>query len=190
MSQIVEKARLRKQLLDARDALSLDFIKIASSKVQDNLRKVEYYRTAASIGAYYSIGSEVQTQGILQEILNAGKDLALPKVVKSNLVFKKIPKLSDLEVGNFSVMEPKDRCETIKRLDVMIVPAIALTREGYRLGYGFGFYDRFLHSKKSKKIALSYSKQIVKTIPHDVHDVIMDCIVTEDEIIYPKNAGT
>ncbi len=186
MSQTVEKARLRKQLLDSRDALSLDFIKIASGKMQDNLRKVEAYRNAASLGAYYSIGSEVQTPGILQEILNAGKDLALPKVVKNDLVFKKIPRLTEIELGNFSIMEPKDRCENMKKLDVVLVPAIALTREGYRLGYGFGFYDRFLHGKRTKKIALSYAKQIVKSIPHDSHDIKMDCIVTEDEVIYPK----
>lgn len=184
MSQTVEKARLRKQLLDQRESLSLDFIKISSGKIQDNLRKVEFYRTASSIGAYYAIGSEVRTQDILQEILNAGKDLALPKVVKNDLVFKKIKNFSDLEIGNFSIMEPKDRCEIIK-IDVVIVPAIALTRDCYRLGYGFGYYDRYLHGKRSKKIALSYSKQIVKSFPHDTHDIRMDCIVTEDEVIYP-----
>ncbi len=186
MSQTVEKARLRKQLLDQREALSLDFIKISSDKIRENLRKVESYRTARTIGAYYAIGSEVRTQDILQEILNAGKDLALPKVVKDDLEFLKIKSFSDLEIGNFSVMEPKDRCEIIKKLDVVLVPAIALTRDCYRLGYGFGYYDRYLHGKRSKKIALSYTKQIVKSFPHDSHDVKMDCIVTEDEVIYPK----
>ena len=188
MSQTGEKARLRKQLLDSRDALSLDFIKIASGKIRDNLRKIEYYRTAASIGGYYSIGSEVRTSDILQEILNAGKNLSLPKVVKNNLVFKRVSRLSDdIEIGNFTVMEPKDRCESIKKLDVVLVPAIALTRDCYRLGYGFGYYDKYLKGKRSKKIALSYSKQIVKSIPHDSHDIKMDCIVTEDEIIYPNS---
>ncbi len=187
MSQTVEKARLRKQLLDQRDSLSPDFIKIASSKIQDNLRKIDFYRNARIIGAYHSVGSEVHTQDILQEILNAGKELSLPKVEKDNLIFKKISGFSDLEVGNFSVMEPKERCEDVKKLELILVPAIALTREGYRLGYGFGYYDRYLHDKRSKKIALSYSKQIVKSIPHDSHDVKVDCIVTEDEIIYPNN---
>jgi 5-formyltetrahydrofolate cyclo-ligase len=186
LSQIVEKARLRKQLLDQRDGLSLDFIKIASSKIQDNLRKVEFYRTATSIGAYFAIGSEVRTQDILQEILNAGKELSLPKVEKTDLVFKKISSFSEIEVGNFSVMEPKNRCEEIKKLDVILVPAIALTRDGYRLGYGFGYYDRYLHGKRAKKIALSCSKQVIRSIPHDGHDVKMDCIVTEDEVIYPQ----
>jgi 5-formyltetrahydrofolate cyclo-ligase len=185
LSQTVEKAQLRKQLLDQRDVTSLDFIKIASGKIRENLRKIEYYRNAASIGIYFAIGSEVRTQDIMQEILNAGKELALPKVEKNDLVFKKISSFSDLEMGNFSIMEPKDRCETVKKLDAILVPAIALTKDGYRLGYGFGYYDRYLHGKRSKKIALSYSKQVIKTMPHDGHDVKMDCVVTEDKIIYP-----
>lgn len=187
MSQTVEKAQLRKQLLDQRDGTSLDFIKISSGKIRDNLRKIEHYRNAASIGVYFSIGSEVHTQDIMQEILNAGKELSLPKVEKNDLVFKKISSFSDLEMGNFSVMEPKDRCETVKKIDVILVPAIALTADGYRLGYGFGYYDRYLNGKRSKKIALSYSKQVVKAMPHDGHDIKMDCIVTEDKIIYPKS---
>ncbi len=186
MSQVVEKARLRKQFLDARDALSHDFIKITSKQIQDNLRKVDFFRNAKSVGAYYSIGSEVQTQDILQEILNSGKQLALPKVVKNDLVFKKISSFSDLEQGNFSVMEPKDKCESVKNLDIVIVPAIALTRDGFRLGYGFGYFDRFLHGKKSKIIALSYAKQIIKSFPRDDHDIKINCIVTEDEVIMTK----
>jgi len=183
LSQVIEKARLRKQFLDARDALSLDFIKITSKQIQDNLRKIDFFRSAQSIGAYYSIGSEVHTQDILQEILNAGKQLSLPKVVKNDLVFKKITSFSELEPGNFSIMEPKDRCEDVKDLDVIIVPAIALTRDGSRLGYGFGYYDKFLHGKKLKTITLSYAKQIIKSFPRDDHDIKINCIVTEDGII-------
>lgn len=186
MSQTIEKARLRKQLLDSRDALSPDFINISSSKIHDRLRKLDLYRNAKTIGAYYAIGSEVRTQDIIQEILNQGKELALPRVVKDEIVFMKITGPSDLEIGNFSVMEPKERCEQIKKLDVTLVPAIALTREGYRLGYGFGFYDKYLHGKRSAKVALSYAKQVVKSFPHDNHDVKMDCIITEDYTIFPS----
>ena len=183
MSQIVEKARLRKQLLDARDGLSLDFMKITSKEIQENLRKIDLYRNAKTIGAYYSIGSEVKTQDILQEILNAGKELALPKVVKDDLVFKKISNFADLEPGNFSVMEPKDKCEVVKNLDVILVPAIALSKDGFRLGYGFGYYDKYLHGKKSTAIALSYAKQVIRSFPVDDHDVKMNFIVTEDKVI-------
>ena len=186
MSQTIEKARLRKQLLDSRDALSPDFINISSSKIRDRLRRLDLYKSAKIIGAYYAIGSEVRTQDIIQEILNQGKELALPRVVKDEIVFMKITGPSDLEMGNFSVMEPKERCPQVKKMDLILVPAIALTREGYRLGYGFGFYDKFLHGKRTPKIALSYAKQVVKSFPHDNHDVKMDCIVTEDYTIFPS----
>jgi len=179
----VEKARLRKRLLDARDSLSLDFINITSKQIQDNLRKIEFFRNAKSIGAYYSIGSEVKTHDILQEILKSGKEVSLPKVVKKDIVFKKINSLSDLEQGNFSVMEPKDYCEDVKKIEAVIVPAIALTRDGHRLGYGFGYYDSYLSGKKSKTIALSYSKQIIRSFPYSDHDVRIDCMVTEDKVI-------
>ena len=183
MSQVVEKARLRKQLLDARDGLSLEFMKITSKEIQENLREIDLYRNAKTIGAYYSIGSEVRTQDILQEILNAGKELALPKVVKDDLVFKKISNFSELEPGNFSVMEPKDKCEVVKNLDVILVPAIALSKDGFRLGYGFGYYDKYLHGKKSTAIALSYAKQVIRSFPVDDHDVKMNFIVTEDKVL-------
>jgi 5-formyltetrahydrofolate cyclo-ligase len=186
LSNPVEKSRLRKQFLDARDVLSLDFIKISSNKIRDNLRKIDFYRQAMSIGAYYSIGSEVQTHDLLQEFFNQGKEVALPRVEKNDLIFKKITSLSDLEMGSFSVMEPKEKCENVKKLDVILVPAIALTKDGYRLGYGFGFYDRYLHGKKSKKIGLTYAKHILRSFPHDDHDIKMDCIVTEDSVIYAK----
>ena len=186
MSNTIEKARLRKQQLDARDELSLDFIKIASSRIRDNLRKIDFYRQATIVGAYYSIGSEVQTLDLLQEFFNQGKEIALPRVDKNDLIFKKISSFSDLELGNFSVMEPKEKCEDVKNIDVVLVPAIALTADGYRLGYGFGFYDRYLHGKNLKKIGLSYSKQVLRSLPHEDHDVKMDCIVTEDKVVYVK----
>lgn len=186
MERVVEKARLRRQLLDERDLLSADFINIASKKIQDNLRKINILRNAKSVGAYHSTGSEVKTQDLLHEILNFGKELSLPKVIKNNLVFKKITSLSELEQGNFSVMEPKESCPAVKKIDVIIVPAIALTRDGYRLGYGFGYYDKYLSDKKIKTVALSYSKQIVRSFPHSDHDIKIDFIVTEDEVITSK----
>jgi len=186
LSNTIEKARLRKHQLDARDELSLDFIKITSDRIRDNLRKIDFYRNAAIVGAYYSIGSEVQTHDLLQEFFNQGKNIALPKVDKNDLIFKKISSFLDLELGNFSVMEPKEKCENVKNLDVVLVPAIAFDVKGYRLGYGFGFYDRYLNGKKSKNIGLSYAKQVLKSFPHDDHDIKMDCIVTEDGITYLK----
>lgn len=178
-----EKSSLRRLLLEKRDSISYEFTQISSNKIQENLQKLNSFRNAKTIGAYYSIDSEVSTKNILQDILNDAKDLSLPKVVDDNLIFKKISSLKDLEQGSFSILEPKENCADTSDLDVILVPSIAMTRNGQRLGYGYGYYDRYLSSTKSKTITLTYSKQIVKKIPETENDVKIDYIVTEEEIL-------
>ena len=80
-------------------------------------------------------------------------------------------------------MEPKDSCERTKKIDCVLIPTVGVSKSGVRLGYGHGYYDRFLSSTDAVKISLTYSKQIVKSIPSDSHDIKIDWIVTEDENI-------
>jgi 5-formyltetrahydrofolate cyclo-ligase len=170
-------------LLAKRDNFSADFINIAGKQIQKNLKKIDSYKTAKTIACYYSIGSEVKTQDIIQEILSEGKTLALPRVVDDLLVFCSVKKFEDLEKGEFGIMEPKQNCAELNEFDVIIVPAVAMTRDGQRLGYGKGFYDRFLANKDTTSVALTYSKLIVKNIPKLAGDVSIKWIVTEDEVI-------
>lgn len=170
-------------MLGKRDNLSADFIEISSKKVQKNLKKIEAYREAETIACYYAIGSEIKTHGILQEILSEGKNLALPRIEGDGLIFCNVKKFEDLEKGEFGIMEPKQNCPTINEFDVILVPAVAMTRAGQRLGYGRGYYDRFLTNKKVTSIALAYSKSILKNIPTSKGDVQIQWIVTEDEVI-------
>lgn len=182
--QLVEpKENLRNQYLEKRDALSADFIGIASKQIRKNLGKIDEYKKAQVIGCYHSIGSEVKTHEILQEILSHGKTLALPRVTGDELVFCNVKKFEDLEKGEFGIMEPKQYCKQVDKLDVIIVPSVAISRTGQRLGYGMGFYDRFLKDKDTTTISLAYSKSIAKNIPTDESDVLISLIVTEDEII-------
>ena len=91
--------------------------------------------------------------------------------------------LEKLEKGSFEIMEPKDSCEKAKKIDCVLIPTVGASKLGARLGYGKGYYDRFLSSTDAVKISLTYSKQIVKSIPNDSHDIKIDWIVTEDENI-------
>jgi len=178
-----EKSSLRKVLLDRRDTTSYDFIKLASQKIQNRLKQIEIFRSAKKIACYYPIGSEVLTQDIMQEILGDGKEISLPKVVADSLSFRKIGGLKDLEKGEFGIMEPKDNCLEEKDMDVVLVPTVGITKNGIRLGYGHGYYDRFLSESNAKTISLTYSKQIVKSIPFSEKDVKIDWIVTEEKSI-------
>ena len=178
-----EKKSLRKLLLEKRDGTSFDLMKIASEKISKKLKKIRTFRDAQKIGAYYPIGSEILTQDIIQELLSDGKEVFLPRVSGENMDFKKISDFSSLESGSFEIMEPKIECETENNLDVILVPTVGITPKGVRLGYGHGFYDRFLSNHKISTISLTLEKQVVKNIPKSNHDILIDWVVTEDRII-------
>ncbi len=183
MEDSTEKKSLRSLLLEKRDNTSFDLMKIVSEKMQKRLKKINVFRNAQKIGVYYPIGSEILTQDIIQELLSNGKDVFLPKVIGENLEFRKITDFSSLEKGRFDIMEPKDDCQIDNNLDVVLVPTVGISPIGVRLGYGHGFYDRFLSEHKTTSISLTFEKQIVKNIPKSEHDIIIDWIVTEDRIL-------
>jgi 5-formyltetrahydrofolate cyclo-ligase len=167
-------------LLERRDATSFDMMKIVSQQIHKKLRKSKIFKDANKIGAYYPIGSEVLTQDILQEVLSSGRELFLPKVIEDEIEFRKITDFSCLEKGNFDIMEPKDDCPTDNNLDLLLVPTVGISQDGVRLGYGHGFYDKFLSKNKVETVSLIYEKQVIKKIPRSEHDIIMNWILTED----------
>jgi len=168
-------------LLERRDSTSFDLMQILSEKIHSRLRKINEFSNASSIGCYYSIGSEVQTRPIIEEILSQKKQVSLPKITDDTLVFRVVKDFTKLEKGSFGVMEPKDDWPEEKSFDVIIIPAVGLANNGVRLGYGHGYYDKFLADKSVTKIALTYSKQIIKSIPYSDHDIKMDWIISENE---------
>ena len=178
----MKKAALRKLLLEKRDGISHDLMEIGSNKIHGNLKRISEFRLATKIGMYYPIGSEVFTQRIMQESISNGLKTYLPKVIDQDLQFREIQGFSSLESGSFDIMEPKDNCPTATKMEVLIIPAVGASVNRYRIGYGRGFYDRFLAKNQTVKIALCFQKQIVKIIPKDEHDVQMDYIVTEERI--------
>ncbi len=178
-----EKTSLRKFLLDKRDSTSFDLMKIVSKAIQKRLKKIDSFRNARKIGMYYPIGSEIMTQDIIQEALSEGKEVFLPKVVGKNIEFRKIESVNNLENGSFDIMEPRNECPIDNNLDVILVPTVGISPKGVRLGYGHGFYDRFLAENKIETISITMEKQIVKNIPFSEHDIPINWIVTEDRVI-------
>ena len=182
MEDSEKKKALRDLLLERRDNTSHDLLKIASKKIQKKLDKIFAFKNAKKIGVYYPIGSEIFTQDIIQELLSKGREVFLPKVMGESMEFRKIIDFSSLEPGNFDIMEPKEECPVDNNLDVILVPTVGISQTGVRLGYGYGFYDRFLAKNKTVAISLTLEKQIIKNIPKSEHDIIMNWIVTEDKM--------
>ena len=110
------------------------------------------------IGVYYPIGSEIFTQDIIQELISQGKEVFLPKVTGETMEFRKIVDFSSLEHGSFDIMEPKENCPVENNLDVILVPTVGIDLGGVRLGYGYGFYDKYLAENKTTTISLTLRK--------------------------------
>ena len=179
----IQKIALRKHLLEKRDATSAELRDIASERIHENLKRNSPFINAQNIACYFPIGSEINTHDIMLDILKQGKNLLLPRIIHNNIQFYIISNLEKLEKGSFEIMEPRDSCERAKKIDCILIPTVGVSKLGTRLGYGKGYYDRFLSSTDTVKISLTYSKQIVKSIPSDSHDIKVDWIITEDENI-------
>ena len=118
MSVSIEKAALRKHLLEKRDATSAELRNIISKQIHENLKKNSSFTNAQNIACYFPIGSEINTHDIMLDILKQGKNLLLPRIIDNNIQFYIISNLEKLEKGSFEIMEPKDSCEKAKKLIV------------------------------------------------------------------------
>ena len=171
------KNELRKYFKNSRKNLEIDKI---SEKIYENLCKIPQYANAENIFTYYSTGDEIRTQKILSE---NGKSVYIPKIVDGKMIAVKFEE-KKLVTGAFKIPEPESAEEYILgESDVVIVPALAADKNFYRLGYGGGFYDRYLKNSKGTKIVLIPHKHLISKIPEEPHDVRCDIIVTENEVL-------
>ena len=177
-----ERERLRRLLLERRDRTSADLLGIAAERIRARLRKIGPYRDARRVGAYHPIGSEIDTRGIMQELLSSGREVCLPAVAGGGLEFRRVSGPADLEEGALGIMEPRGSCAACAGLDAVLVPAVGVSAGGARLGYGRGHYDRYRAGSGAARIALALEKQVCR-IPEEPHDAPMDWVVTEDRTI-------
>lgn len=169
-------------MLEKRNRLDGGEIAKRSRKIQELVTASKEFKSARVIGAYHAFGSEVRTDLIIEQAEALGKKVALPSVEGGSIVFYELSSRKYLVKGRFGIMEPLPY-GTVDRIDLMVVPGIAFDRQGYRLGYGKGYYDRFLSGRQTFSVGLGYSLQLVDSLPRGVHDERLDAIATEDGMI-------
>ena len=174
------KSELRKLMLSKRNSLTEGYRIKAGNTVCKNQFLVEQLGTADTVLCYISIGTELPTDGIITYCLKNGIKIAAPVCIGENILFRYIYSTGDLELGSFSVPEPKSHCPPaeITPATVCITPAVCYSEKGFRIGYGKGYYDRFFSQNKCIKIGLCYEELITEFSP-DKNDVAVDMIVTE-----------
>ena len=117
--------------------MSFEIMGFHNQKILSKLKKMKSFSQAESIGCYYSIGSEVQTNDLIKALLSEKKIVSLPQVCDDTMVFRRIEDISKLEKGNFDIPEPKESCPIQETHDVILIPSIGLDNNGNRIGYGY-----------------------------------------------------
>ena len=139
---------------------------------------LEEYKESNSILTYVSLKDEVDTIKLVKYSLQEGTKIAVPKCKGQSIEFYYIKSLEELEEGNFKILEPK----TNKKVSdfnnsICIIPGLAFDKQNNRIGYGRGFYDRFLENYKGIKIGLAYKECICDKIDADENDIKMDKVI-------------
>ncbi len=190
--KLPDKQRIRSKYLSYRDSLTKSERLEKSRRIWDNLKREQSFYEAEVILAYMDYRSEVMTTDLVEELLlDERKRVYVPLVEGMNIAFYEIHSLEELSAGYQGIREPQSKKETLftekemkENKCFLLVPGAVFDKELGRMGYGKGFYDRFLHKYKHlTKAGLAYECQIAKQVPTEAHDIHMDMIVTEKQII-------
>jgi len=187
-----EKAELRKQWMAREAGLAENYMAESNAGIIRNLFSLEEFQKAENVLFFYSIWSEPDTHEMINRAFDLGKTVALPKTYpKGVMAARKIMGFNELTPSRFGIPEPAESAPVIgsEELDFIVVPAIAFDRDGYRLGHGAGYYDRYLSSTRAFTCGVAREKMLVPRVPREKHDIRVSCIVTETNILrflYPQ----
>jgi 5-formyltetrahydrofolate cyclo-ligase len=191
-SSHLTKLDIRKKLLALREQLPPDARAACSEAISARVFKLEIYRQANAVLGYMNFGAEFASGLWIQQVLADGKKLALPRVNRhtNQLDLYWVDDLENqLESGLWGIREPVvERCErlaTLNEVEFALLPGVAFTRNGARLGYGGGYYDKLLAlmTNRPALVAAAFALQIVEQIPQEATDVKVEWIITEQETI-------
>ncbi len=182
------KRNLRRDGLAARRGLTPEQRVEYSQRIMDKLLDEPAYLTAKCVFAYSAMEEEVHTDELLTMMMSMGKKVCLPHIIGVHRMEPvHLKSIADLEVGEFDILTVKESTREIvpiEQIDCVIVPGVAFSRDGARLGIGGGYYDDFLaRAQNASRLALAYECQIVDSVPRQEWDMPVDVIITENEII-------
>lgn len=187
----MDKKQVRQEVLSNRKSMKPEDVELKSNKITETLLKSDFFAAAANIMAYIDFRNEVKTKKIIEESIAANKSIIIPISIPDTrelVLSQLIDYERELMPGTYGILEPKE--EFIRKvsadvIDLVLIPGVAFDRRGYRVGYGAGYYDRFLSNVRSSvpRVALAFDLQIVPKVYEDDFDIAVDYIITESEII-------
>jgi 5-formyltetrahydrofolate cyclo-ligase len=192
----MDKLKLRQVIKNKRKNMTENDSSSSSNMIKEKFLGLDLCRNKKNVLIYVSTKLEVGTIDLIKELLDRGVNVYTPRVINLEdglMRFIKISSLNDLEVGCMNILEPKSNLLELdeSKIDstfLLVMPGLAFDKNGHRLGYGGGFYDRFCNRVTNDllKVALSFDYQIVDSVSVNEFDVSVDVVITEKEIIRCK----
>jgi len=185
MNSILLKSELRKIVTNEINALPEEYIEASNKGILQQLLSLEEYKNAKCIMLFCSVGREPDTLELTKSALGSGKTVAFPYCFKGGIMqAREVKDLSELRPAVLGIPAPSAEASVIppEKLDLIIVPALAFDKGLYRLGYGGGYYDRYLSGIKACTIGLARQRLLRDKVPREAHDVAVNCLVTEEKI--------
>ena len=177
----MDKKAFRKEVLGKIEALSEEYIASSNEGIYENFISLPEFESAKNIFAYISEKREPDTVRIIEKALELKKTVALPVSYDGGVMVPKVIKsLDELEIGKFGIPAPKESAPVLndEDIDLIIVPAVTFDKNGYRLGRGGGYYDRFLEKSDAFSVGLG-REELICDVPLESHDMSVKCLVTE-----------
>lgn len=181
----MDKVTLRKIIKEKKRELTQEYINSNSFVIHKRLYALPEYNDALNVYIYASYNQEVITNPIMEHALKSGKTISVPKIIDKDMVFVRINSVDELRKGAYNIPEPISSV-TYENTDkgIVIMPLLAVDKSFNRLGYGGGYYDRFLEKHKDLfTIALAYDFQLVDTITTDEYDIPVNMIITPSGVL-------
>ncbi|MBE6622681.1 MAG: 5-formyltetrahydrofolate cyclo-ligase [Ruminococcaceae bacterium] len=185
-----QKSEMREKYLAVRLAMPQEQKDAFDKKIHSKLTSSITYRHSTDILLYASAKGEVDTWAIFEQAIKDGKKVAFPCCNNDNtMTFRYVTSKDQMKEASFGLLEPDSGCEECKagNFSLLIVPGLVYDKSGYRIGYGKGFYDRYLSTFEGVAIGLCYSSFLVPEVPRSRYDRHADVIITEKGV-YAVNA--
>lgn len=182
-----DKNRVRAEFLKLRDSIGGEERCLQSAEIERKLTDTAFYRKAKVVFIYVSFGSEADTHGLIRKILADGKRAAVPLCdTKSHTMCAvEITDMGQLAAGSYGILEP--RAEMLEsgeleevgtdEIDLAVVPAAVYDKSGARIGYGGGYYDRFLRNFDGVSVGIAFSQCVTECLPSDAWDETVDMVI-------------
>lgn len=169
-----------------REQVGEELVRINSGRIMERVLSMPLYQEKDCLYVYVDFNREVKTRALIERALADGKTVAVPKVMRGSMVFIRLTDFSQLGRGYYGIMEPKGGEEVRREDALMLMPGVAFDRQRRRIGYGGGYYDRFLAAHPGiATAALAFGFQVFDEIPAEETDIRPSFVVTEEEILGP-----